>query len=221
MNQSESIKELTAGLIIFHKEVGKVKKDSTNPFFKNKYASLSNILDAIEEPLQSAGLVVVQMPSGEDSLTTLVTHTSGEWIASESSIHAKETNNPQAMGSALTYSRRYAISSALCLNIDDDDDANAARPKAPLSSTKPPVAPREQEENPFDEEPAHVGTTREVTITDIQEGTTAKGAPFMKVQTNIGPMSLFDKDLFDYLTLGTIKLTLEKNGNYTNIVGIN
>lgn len=217
MTQSESIKELSTALVAFHKEVGKVKKDSTNPFFHSKYASLSNILDAIEEPLGNSGLSILQLPSGDDSLTTMLIHQSGEFISSESAIHAKSHNDPQAVGSAITYARRYAISALLALN-EDDDDAESTR--KPVAIKQVPLAPREQEQNPFDET-APAGNVREVTITDIQEGTTAKGQPFMKVQTNIGPMSLFDKDLFDYLTLGGANLALEKNGNYTNIIGIN
>jgi len=74
MNKSSEIKELAKALATFHAQVGKVKKEAQNPFFKSKYASLSNILDVIGEPLQKAGLVFSQFPD-EFELTTILIHT--------------------------------------------------------------------------------------------------------------------------------------------------
>lgn len=125
MQTSESIKSIAAALVGFHKEVGKISKDSTNPFFKSKYASLSNILDGISEPLNANGLTIVQFPENETGLTTRLIHISGEWM--ESTYHMKSTKDtPQDKGSAMTYQRRYAIGAILSLNIDEDDDGNKA-----------------------------------------------------------------------------------------------
>jgi hypothetical protein len=125
MTTSESTKEISAALVGFHKEVGKIAKDAKNPFFKSKYASLSGILDTISEPLVNNGLSVVQFPEGENGLTTRLTHTSGEWMESTYTMKpVKDT--PQDRGSAITYQRRYAIGAILSLNIDEDDDANKA-----------------------------------------------------------------------------------------------
>lgn len=125
MQTSESIKSISAALVAFHKEVGKISKDSTNPFFKSKYASLSNILDGINEPLHNNGLAIVQFPEGEYGLTTRLLHTSGEWMESTYQMKSvKET--PQDRGSAMTYQRRYAVGAILSLNIDEDDDGNKA-----------------------------------------------------------------------------------------------
>lgn len=125
MQTSPEIKQIAAALVGFHKEVGKISKDSTNPFFKSKYASLSNILDGISEPLNSNGLTIVQFPENETGLTTRLIHVSGEWM--ESTYHMKSTKDtPQDKGSAMTYQRRYAIGAILSLNIDEDDDGNKA-----------------------------------------------------------------------------------------------
>ena len=130
MEKSESIKELCTALVKFHSEVGKVKKAATNPFFKSKYANLSSILDIIEAPLCEAGLSFVQFPIGENELQTVLMHTSGEWM--QGSYKMKPTkNDPQGLGSAITYQRRYALGAILGLNIDEDDDGNAA--SKPLS----------------------------------------------------------------------------------------
>ena len=125
MQTSDSTKEIFTALVNFHKEVGKIKKDSNNPFFKSKYASLSGILEAIDEPLSKNGLALVQFPEGENALTTRLCHVSGEWLES-TYIMKPLKDTPQDRGSSITYQRRYAVGAILSLNIDDDDDGNAA-----------------------------------------------------------------------------------------------
>lgn len=126
MDKSTSIKNIAAALMLFHVKVDKVKKDATNPFFKSKYASLSNILDVINEPLAESGLTFSQLPTGEHGLTTILMHAeSGEFIQSDY-IMTPVKNDPQGKGSVITYQRRYALCAVLGLNIDEDDDANHA-----------------------------------------------------------------------------------------------
>lgn len=132
MKTSESIKEIALALHKFHGLMGKVGKDAVNPHFKNKYASLSNIIEATTPHLNAVGLSVVQLPC-EGGLETMILHTSGEYISSVSSTPCKDVSNPQALGSAITYARRYALGAALSLNIDEDDDAQKAA-VAPVAS---------------------------------------------------------------------------------------
>jgi hypothetical protein len=132
MKTSESIKEIAVALHKFHGLMGKVGKDATNPHFKNKYASLSNIIEATTPYLNAVGLSIIQLPC-ESGLETMLLHTSGEYISSVSLTPCKDASNPQALGSALTYARRYALGAVLSLNIDEDDDAQratVAQPKA-------------------------------------------------------------------------------------------
>jgi hypothetical protein len=136
MQTSESIKSIAAALIGFHKEVGKIGKDSKNPFFKSSYASLSNILDGINEPLVNNGLSIVQFPEGDNGLTTRLCHSSGEWMESTYSMKPAK-DDPQGRGSAITYQRRYAIGAILSLNIDEDDDGNQA--SKPIQKAQPQV----------------------------------------------------------------------------------
>jgi hypothetical protein len=142
MQTSESIKAIAAALVSFHKEVGKIGKDSKNPFFKSSYASLSNILDGINEPLVNNGLSIVQFPEGDNGLTTRLCHSSGEWMESTYSMKPAK-DDPQGRGSAITYQRRYAIGAILSLNIDADDDGNAAskqpvqRPQVQVNNDAP------------------------------------------------------------------------------------
>lgn len=125
MEKSESIAELAKALVKFHSLVGKIGKTSDNPFFKSKYADLAKILSEIDKPLHESGLAVIQLPCGENQLTTILTHESGEYI-SETYTMKPVKNDPQGVGSCITYMRRYAIGAILSLNIDKDDDANAS-----------------------------------------------------------------------------------------------
>lgn len=125
MEKSTNISNLTKALAQFHALVGKISKDSKNPFFKSNYASLPHILTEVSDPLQQAGLVITQFPDG-DALTTMLIHAeSGEYIASSYTMPVAKANDPQALGSAISYARRYSVSSILSLKIDDDD-ANLA-----------------------------------------------------------------------------------------------
>jgi hypothetical protein len=126
MNKSESIKNIAGALVDFQSSVSKVAKEANNPFFKSKYASLANILDTIQKPLSECGLAISQFPDG-NALTTILLHAdSGEWMESSYVMPVAKQNDPQAMGSAMTYARRYALGSILNLNIDDDDDGEKA-----------------------------------------------------------------------------------------------
>jgi hypothetical protein len=137
---SESITNLAKALMVFHKEVGKVVKAETNPFFKSKYAALPQILEAINEPLQKSGLSFVQFPTGKNNLTTQLMHISGEWMRGDYFMQpAKE--DPQGYGSCITYQRRYALGAILGLNIDEDDDGNTASGKTAKVETTLEKAP--------------------------------------------------------------------------------
>ena len=114
-------------MVTFHVKVDTIRKDSTNPFFKSKYASLTAILDAINEPLTESGLSICQFPEDDFSLTTMLMHESGEWI-SATYVMKPTKDDPHGRGSVISYQRRYCIQSVLNLNIDDimvDDDANS------------------------------------------------------------------------------------------------
>ena len=146
MKKSESIKQLAAALAVFHIKVDVIKKDAKNPFFKSTYASLSNILDAIKIPLAESDLSFSQHPMGENGLSTILMHKSGEWIGSHFTMKPVK-NDPQGIGSCITYMRRYALAAILGLNIDEDDDGNAAS-----TPTKEPVQDEKQWLNPKTEQ---------------------------------------------------------------------
>lgn len=108
-----------------------VRKNGENPHFKSKYATLDEIWEAVKEPLNAAGLIVicdVFAHNGERLLTTRVVHAAtGEEISCTFPIMAAN-NAPQAIGSAMTYARRYTLSTLLEIVTGDgtDDDGEAA-----------------------------------------------------------------------------------------------
>ncbi len=125
--RSESITELAKALCKAQAEIESVKKESSNPFFKSKYADLSSVWAAIREPLTKNGLCLVQNPSSKDNraqVATILMHTSGEYIRSVLEMAAVKSD-PQGIGSAITYARRYAILAIIGI-APEDDDGNAA-----------------------------------------------------------------------------------------------
>lgn len=133
METSEQIKSIGAALGVFHTKVAKIAKTDSNPFFKSKYAGLPSILEAIQKPLEESNLVFTQHPDG-GNLTTMLIHTeSGEFFRSSYSMNPVKTD-PQSIGSAITYARRYALGAILGLNIDEDDDGNKASQPTPKTS---------------------------------------------------------------------------------------
>lgn len=116
------------------------EKDGFNPHFKSKYASLTAVWAACREPLSQNGLSVVQIfrpGDGGWEIVTKLLHASGESIESVLPVPMGD-GKPQAIGSAISYMRRYALA-ALVGVVADDDDAEAANiPQAPPVPKPPP-----------------------------------------------------------------------------------
>lgn len=125
--QSESIAALAAALSKTQAAIEGASKDKNNPFFKSKYADLSSVWDACRGPLTDNGLAVVQTTEpngGSVAIITTLVHSSGEWIRGKLSIKPVK-EDPQSIGSAITYARRYALAAIVGV-CPEDDDAEAA-----------------------------------------------------------------------------------------------
>jgi len=137
MRQSESIANLAKALSIVQGKLTYATKDSANPFFKSRYADLESVWDSCRSLLAENGLAVMQFPGeyfdGTMSLTTVLSHSSGEWISKEMSLPVTKPD-AQGAGSALTYMRRYALAAVVGV-VQADDDGNAAS----SSQTKQPI----------------------------------------------------------------------------------
>lgn len=123
MYKSDSIAELAKALNKFQGMMGTVVFDADNPFFKSKYATLSAIVAKSKPFLVECGLCVSQLTEGDGGVTTILMHTSGEFILSTLTLKSVK-DDPQGHGSAITYARRYSYASILGIVSDEDDDGN-------------------------------------------------------------------------------------------------
>ena len=142
MLQSESIANLAKALSTVQGKLTYAKKDSKNPFFKSNYADLESVWDACRDLLSANGLAVSQFPGTYSdldksmSLTTILTHNSGEWISQEMSVPVTKPD-AQGAGSALTYMRRYALAAVVGVVQADDDGNAASNPSIKQAVVKP------------------------------------------------------------------------------------
>jgi hemoglobin-like flavoprotein len=129
--RSQTIGKLIEALCKAQLEFAQVVKANLNPQFKSKYADLATIIQATMPALAKNGLAIIQTPhvkGRELTMTTLLVHTSDEWISNDLTMPATMRNEltAQTIGSACTYSRRYALQSILGIAADVDDDGTAA-----------------------------------------------------------------------------------------------
>lgn len=133
METSPEIGELAKALCKAQALLEDAKKSSDNPFFKSKYADLTEVWNTCRKPLTDNGLSVVQGSSdygphaGLTTITTMLLHESGQWISSQLMMPLPK-NDPQGVGSAITYGRRYELSAMVGI-CPEDDDAEGAMPK--------------------------------------------------------------------------------------------
>lgn len=153
MRRSEQINELAAALAKAQGAMKDAAKDRENPHFKSSYATMASVMDSVRGPLSSAGLAIMQDPSTSDGdvvVVTLLAHSSGQWVESE--IRARPTKmDPQGIGSAITYLRRYAVMAVCGIAPTDDDDGEAAvkpatgKERAQARKTETPAAKAERQ----------------------------------------------------------------------------
>ena len=127
MKKSESTIELAKALAKFQGEIKDPSKSGKANY--GKYVTLDELLESIRPVLSQNGLSFLQFPGGDGqviTITTMLLHTSGEWIESEPFSLKPQKSDPQGAGSAVTYGRRYSLSAILGVAWDADDDGNAA-----------------------------------------------------------------------------------------------
>jgi len=135
MQKSETIGELSTALSKAESEFPQIKRSQKVNFataggtrIKYSYAPLSEIFDAIRKPLAENGLAISQpmtIIDGKLIVETVLSHSSGEWISGQILIESQKLD-PQSIGSALTYARRYSLSALLGIASEEDDDAEGA-----------------------------------------------------------------------------------------------
>jgi len=149
MNKSENIAALAAALVKAQAQMSGAKKTAKNPFFKSTYANLEEVIHCVKEPFADNDLAFVQFPiTGEDraGVETIIMHSSGEWVSSEFTLKCVK-HDPQGMGSAITYARRYGLQSAAGIPSEDDDGNAATQQKAPIKAETSAPCSDVQKEN--------------------------------------------------------------------------
>lgn len=144
MTMSPTIRALGPALLRAQTKMANAVKDSKNPFFKSKYADLNAIREACTPALHAEGILLSQpiiQKDGKSFLRTLLIHAeSGEYLGSDVELLCAKQNDPQAMGSSISYARRYGLQALVSLGAEDDDGQSASRSETTArskSTTKP------------------------------------------------------------------------------------
>lgn len=138
MKTSPTTENIFRALNEVTKEITNPKNSKVNPYFNSKYAPLSEVLKIVRPLLAVNGLSITQellSIDGKVGVSTLITHSSGEWVETEPFYLTMEKGTAQSAGSCITYARRYSLSAILGISSeDDDDDGNAASKQVPKIS---------------------------------------------------------------------------------------
>ena len=137
MKKSESIIELGTALALAQAEMSNPAKNAKNPFVKSSYADLAEVINISKPTLAKFGLSIIQMPyamNGHVGVETTIIHKSGEYISSRLNMPHGAKKDAQAVGSAITYARRYSLAAMAGIAQEDDDGNNASgkKPKTAL-----------------------------------------------------------------------------------------
>ena len=137
---------LAAALARAQAAMSNVTKDQSNPHFRSRFASLAAVRDVVIPALAAEGISVVQMPGNDEHgrvcVRTVLLYNSGQLdcgtLATTATVRGG--NEAQAVGSALTYLRRYALA-AIAGVAQEDDDGQASGPAKPRQGSRPPSKP--------------------------------------------------------------------------------
>lgn len=141
------INELAKAFAKAQSEMTNAVKDSSNPYFKSKYADLTSVRAVVMPPLSKNGLSVVQLPGTDESgavyVKTVLMHESGQFLEFDGPHVRPAKQDAQGVGSVITYLRRYNLVS-LCGIASEDDDGNEASFKPAPAKKKTQVSPQQQ-----------------------------------------------------------------------------
>jgi hypothetical protein len=139
MRTSDDVSAIYPALIKVQGELPEIVKNKENPFFKSQYADLPGIVSQCAPVLAENSMTVIQGADsidGQPWLFMRIIHESGQWVESGMPLLMTK-KDPQGVGSAVTYARRYLYCSMLGLTPDEDDDGNAAQESGAKQGKKP------------------------------------------------------------------------------------
>jgi hypothetical protein len=203
MNRTENIGELAAALAKANLEIRNAELDRVNPHFKNRYATLGSILNAVRVPLAKHGIAPVQtvsMANGMVTVTTSLMHASGQSVEDIAMFPLPNNATVQQMGSCITYLRRYALAAIVGIVGDEDDDGEGDRntrsaparepfrPAEARGGDAPASKPAARPAKAAPAEPAApVGDWVAITVKYADEGVAGKNqTPYVKLKDSDG-----------------------------------
>lgn len=203
MNMSEQITDLAAALVAFQGEVTNPKKTAKNPHHQSTYAPLDEVMNTVKPALTKHGLMVIQNTGTEGELITITTkliHKSGQWLETDvlklpGSMKGRNEFSAQALGSAISYGRRYQLSAMLGIASEEDDDANGAQGQPAAGAARQGSQSRKPDPKPADkpkDAPAgqngpHSMQTDDGKVKDM--GKPVSSAQIGKIKTMIGKVA--------------------------------
>ncbi|WP_436888835.1 ERF family protein [Mammaliicoccus sciuri] len=147
MNKSESIVEISKAMAKFQSEVKQPFKDKSNPFFKSKYVPLESVVESITSIAPKHGISFVQWASNDDTgrvgVSTMIMHTSGEYIEFDPVYMDADKNTAQGAGALISYLKRYSLSAVFGITSDQDDDGNHASGNTNKPKQQPKARPEQ------------------------------------------------------------------------------
>ena len=203
MNQSQDISELSRAMLQIQKNLLPALKDATNPFTRSNYATLNSVMESCRSELLSHGIWLTQLPcpapvelgAGHIGLETRLIHAeSGQWISSLAVIPLPK-NDPQGMGSAITYARRYSLCAMLGIVTEDDDGEGAKIGSKSASSQKRGIGgPQRQKESSGDTTIANQNSgASNRAVDDLKNLPKLDGISYRKVQAQDGRLCIIAK----------------------------
>ena len=187
MTTSEQIDAIADALAKAQAQIKPAVKDATNPHFKSKYADLTSVWDAIRGPLSANGIAAVQeavtVDEGVAVMTRLI-HRSGQWLEFGPLTVPAMKRDAHGVGSATSYAKRYALSAAVGVVSDEDDDGNAAVKAKPEPVAQPAKPPK------FDAWLADLESTADEGIDALKAAWTGSPVPMRQFLTVTDPEKL-------------------------------
>jgi hypothetical protein len=152
MEKSETIRDLAAALGKFQAEAPEIELNSEvnvttggGGKYSFKYSTLNHVMKVIKPLMAANGLSFSQMPESDNSLTTLLMHTSGQYLVGNKPLDLPDKVKAQEVGSFITYYKRYSLLAMLGIAAEDDEDGNLASGNTAKKTDKPWLNPKTSE----------------------------------------------------------------------------
>ena len=203
MNQSQDISELSRAMLKIQQNLLPALKDATNPFTRSNYATLNSVMESCRSELLSHGIWLTQLPcpapvelgAGHIGLETRLIHAeSGQWISSLAVIPLPK-NDPQGMGSAITYARRYSLCAMLGIVTEDDDGEGAKIGSKSASSQRRGIGGPQRQKEPSGNTTIEnqISGASNRAVDDLKNLPRLDGVTYRKVQAQDGRLCIIAK----------------------------